>query len=57
MSEAEVSVDAEDSILKASHMMLHEDAYLLPVMEGEKLVGVVRMGDLFHHITNAVLKV
>jgi hypothetical protein len=38
-------------------MMLQEDAYLLPVMEGEKLVGVVRMGDLFHHITNAVLKV
>ncbi len=56
MSEAEVSVDAEDSILKASHMMLHEDAYLLPVMEGEKLVGVVRMGDVFHEITNAVLK-
>jgi len=57
MSKAEVLIDAEDNLLKASHMMLQEDAYLLPVMEGEKLVGVVRMGDLFHHITNAVLKV
>jgi predicted transcriptional regulator len=56
MSKAEVTVDAEDNILKASHIMLHEDAYLLPVMEGESLIGVVRMGDLFHHITSAVLK-
>jgi len=25
------------------------------VMEGNKLIGVVRMGDLFHQITNAIL--
>ena len=56
MSRAEVTVDPEDNILKASHIMLHEEAYLLPVMEGESLIGVVRMGDLFHHITSAVLK-
>ena len=55
MSQAAVKVDAEDSILKASHIMLEKDAYLLPVMEGEKLIGVIRMGDLFHEITNAVL--
>ena len=36
--------------------MVHEGAYLLPVMEGDKLIGVVRMGDVFHEITNAVLK-
>ncbi|MBW1677022.1 MAG: CBS domain-containing protein, partial [Deltaproteobacteria bacterium] len=35
---------------------LREDAHLLPVMEGDKVIGVVRMGDLFHEITNAVLK-
>jgi CBS-domain-containing membrane protein len=57
MSEAGISVDTEDNILKASHLMLQQDAYVLPVMEEEKLVGVVRMGDVFHHITNAVLKV
>ena len=56
MSEVKGMVDAEDNILKASHIMIHEDAYLLPVMEGGKLIGVVRMGDVFHEITSAVLK-
>jgi len=56
MSEATATIDAEDSILKASHIMLIEDTYLLPVVEGGKLIGVVNMGDLFHEITNAVLK-
>ncbi|MCK4487855.1 MAG: CBS domain-containing protein [Desulfobacterales bacterium] len=56
MSGVAATVDAEDSILKGSHIMLREDAYLLPVMEGGKVIGVVRMGDLFHEITNAVLK-
>lgn len=56
MSAVTATVDAEDSILKVSHIMLQEDAYLLPVMEGDKLIGVVRMGDVFHEITNAVLK-
>ena len=32
-----------------------EDTNLLPVMEGDKLIGVVRMSDLFHEITKAVL--
>jgi len=56
MSEVTALIDAEDSILKASHIMLQKDAYLLPVMEENKLVGVVRMGDLFHEITNIVLE-
>jgi predicted transcriptional regulator len=56
MSEAKVTIDADDSVLKASHVMLLEDAYLLPVMEGDKLIGVLRMGDIFQQITNALLK-
>jgi len=55
MSEVKAMIDVEDSILKASHIMLQEDTYLLPVMEGDKLIGVLRMGDLFHDITKAVL--
>lgn len=56
MSEATVTIDAEESILMASHMMLEEATYLVPVTEGERLIGVVRMEDLFHEITNAMLK-
>ena len=55
MSEVMAKIDSGDSILKASHLMLQKDAYLLPVMEGKKLVGVLRMGDLFQEITAAVL--
>ena len=56
MSSVSATIDVEDSILKASHIMLQEHVFLLPVMEGEKLIGVVRMDDLFHNISNAVLK-
>lgn len=56
MSEVMATIDAEASILEASHIMLQEDGYLLPAMEGDKLIGVVHMDDLFHEITNAVLK-
>ncbi|MBW2037780.1 MAG: CBS domain-containing protein [Deltaproteobacteria bacterium] len=56
MSEITATIDVSDSVLKASHIMVDKDIYLLPVMEGDKLIGVVRMGDLFHEITNAVLK-
>jgi hypothetical protein len=35
--------------------MLQEDNDLLPVMEGDKLIGVLRMDELFHDITSTVL--
>jgi len=56
MSDAEATVDVDDNILKASHMMVDHDAYLLPVMEEDRLIGVVRMGDIFHQMTNAILE-
>jgi len=50
-----VTIDAGDNILKAAHIMLHEHVYILPVVEEGKLIGVVRMGDLFHEISQFVL--
>ena len=55
MSGVKATIDAEESILKASHIMLREDTYLLPVMERENLIGVLRMDELFHDITSTVL--
>ena len=55
MSEVKEKIHAEDSVLKASHIMCQKDVYLLPVMEGDKLIGVVGMSDLFHEITNFLL--
>ena len=55
MSKAKLTIGADDNILKVSHIMLQEDSHLLPVMEGDKLIGVLRMSDLFHEITKVVL--
>lgn len=56
MSPAKATGDSADSVLKAVHLMLQEQLFLLPVSETGKIIGVVRMGDLFHEITNVVLK-
>jgi CBS domain-containing protein len=56
MAKAKVTVDVSESILKATQIMLQEDSLLLPVIEEDRVVGVVRIGDLFHHISNAILK-
>jgi CBS domain-containing protein len=55
MSKATFTISVNDCILKASHIMLEEESHLLPVMEGDKLIGVLRMIDLFHEITKIVL--
>jgi len=55
MSKAKFTIGVNDSILKASHIMLQEDTHLLPVMDGDRLIGVLRMSDLFHEITKIVL--
>jgi predicted transcriptional regulator len=57
MSEVKATIGIDDSILKASHIMLQEDNDLLPVMEGDKLIGVLRMEELFHELTRTVLNV
>lgn len=56
MSPVKTVGNAADSILEAARSLLHENTYLLPVMEAGKLIGVARMGDIFHEITNTVLK-
>ena len=55
MCEVEFTADGEDDLLKGAHLILQDPNFLLPVMENDKLIGVVRMGDVFHEITNAVL--
>lgn len=56
MSPAKVVAESGDGVLKGVHLMLQEQLFLLPVSENGKIVGVARMGDLFHEITNVVLK-
>jgi len=56
MSKVKIKADAEDSILSVSRLMSEEGTCMVPVLQGNRVVGVVTMADLFHEITNAVLK-
>lgn len=47
----------DDSLIKASHVMLADNLDLLPVMDGGKVLGVVRLEDIFHEISLTILAV
>jgi CBS-domain-containing membrane protein len=49
-------VDVSDSVLTAVRIMLKKGGSLLPVTEGDKTIGIVRLNDLFHQISNAILR-
>ena len=56
MYEAQTLADGGDNLLKGAYLLVQTQSSLLPVVESEKVIGVVRIGDVFHEITNAVLK-
>lgn len=56
MVQVQVVGEPEDNILKGAHLVLQDENFLLPIIENEKTIGVVRMGDVFHEITNALLE-
>jgi len=55
MSPIKATVDSGDSLLHASHVMISQGLGLLPVMEGEKVAGVVRLQDLFMELGLSIL--
>ena len=56
MMPIKVTVDANDSVSKAAFIMLQADINLLPVMDGEKVAGVLRMSDVFNELTKIVME-
>jgi CBS domain-containing protein len=55
MSSIEITVDAGDSLAKALFLMIKEDLARMPVMRDQKVVGIVRLSDLFQEISDFVL--
>jgi CBS-domain-containing membrane protein len=49
------TVQADDDPLKASHLMVHEGTDLIPVLDGGKVLGVVRLEDVFREISRTIL--
>lgn len=56
MSPFDVTVDINDHLLKVAHLMINNNIGILPVMESDKIVGVIRMHDLFYEVTKYILK-
>jgi len=55
MSPVRATVKSGDSLLAASHVMISEGLGLLPVMDGEKVAGVVRLQDVFFELGLSLL--
>src|SRR4030042_6088547 len=55
MSPMKVTVNAGGSLPKALFLMIKEDVGLMPVMEGGKVAGMLRLSDLFVEISRLVL--
>jgi signal-transduction protein with cAMP-binding, CBS, and nucleotidyltransferase domain len=55
MSPIKVTVNAEDPITKPLYVMIKEHAGLIPVMQGGKVAGMLRLSDLFGEISKIVL--
>ncbi len=51
----EATINADDSIAKALLLMLKEKVTRLPVIQDQKLAGMIRMSDLFNEISDMVL--
>jgi CBS domain-containing protein len=55
MSPIKITVNAEDPITKPLYLMIKENVGLIPVMQGGKVAGMLRLSDLFGEISRIVL--
>jgi len=49
-------VSPDDEVAKAAYHMVHDDLMLLPVIKGGKLMGIIRMIEVFQEVSDVVLK-
>ncbi len=55
MSPIKVTVNGDDPITKALFLMIKENVGMMPVLLDKKVVGMVRMNELFKEISEVVL--
>lgn len=55
MSPVKVSIKADDSLATAIFVMVRENVGMMPVMEEDQVVGMVRLTDLFLEASQAIL--
>ena len=55
MSPLGVTLDSSDSLVTALAVMLQENLERIPVLENQKVVGLIRLADLFQEISGVLL--
>jgi CBS domain-containing protein len=55
MSPIKITVNGEDLIAKALFLMIKENVGLMPVIQDNKVAGMIRLSDLFKEISHMVL--
>ena len=55
MSPARMAIDAEDSLFKALHIMVSEKQPLLAIQEQGKIIGVLKLENVFREIVELLL--
>jgi len=55
MTTIRVTVNDEDSLVKALFLMIKENVGLMPVLHDNKVVGMIRLSDLFQEVSEVVL--
>ncbi len=56
MSPIKVTVNAEESMAKALFLMMKENVGVMPVMQENKVTGMIRLSDLFKVVSDFVLE-
>ena len=55
MCPIQVTVDASAPVAKALYLMIQENVGFLPVMQTGKVIGMIRLSDLFNEVAKVVL--
>ncbi len=50
------TVTTDDSIAKVAYLMITTNSHVIPVLEKDKVIGVVRLVDIFNEIAGIVLE-
>ncbi|MFZ2088403.1 MAG: CBS domain-containing protein [Desulfobaccales bacterium] len=56
MGPIKVSVKADDSLAKALFLMIHDNVGMMPVIDDGRVLGMVRLTDLFMEVSQAILE-
>jgi Mg/Co/Ni transporter MgtE len=55
MAPVKVTVKADDPVVKAAYALVQAGLEIIPVMEGDTVVGIARLDDVFKEITTVAL--